>query len=349
MSQTLISYQGKKTYYNNTDAGNQFLITKANTIYINWNANILFSGMNNLTNWSFLNYLNFSYVTHGNGMFSNCRYLNNFPDTIDFSNLNNGTYAFANCSNLNQAFSFPNLNNGRSMFSGCTNFNSIVTCGENLICTAGMFSGCTNFNQPFSFGNNVTLVTSMFSGCTNFNQPITLPNNINGDVYGGCTSMFSGCTNFNQPITIPYNVQSCWSMFSNCQNFNQPVTFSNNYNANMNCMYMFNCCKNYNQRITYLPKKVNRFSYMFQSALLPNMSYDFYAYHVPAGTYYVNMFSGKNDTTRINLHARSFGFNNTNYKYSLIGKNITWTTNASNNCQYNTFYNIYLYNDFQET
>jgi hypothetical protein len=60
-------------------------------------------------------------------------------------------------------------------------------------------------------------------------------------------------------------------------------------------------------------------------------------------------FGLKNNSRRINVHVPAGSTTNTVASYnntnSIVGKNITWTTNTSNKCYYNTAYNIYIYYD----
>jgi hypothetical protein len=60
-----------------------------------------------------------------------------------------------------------------------------------------------------------------------------------------------------------------------------------------------------------------------------------------------NCFKGRNTSNRLNIYVHSGTTSNTSLKTtnnkSLFGATVTWTTDSTNNCYYNTSYNTYVY------
>ncbi|MBQ2013043.1 MAG: leucine-rich repeat protein, partial [Bacteroidaceae bacterium] len=60
-----------------------------------------------------------------------------------------------------------------------------------------------------------------------------------------------------------------------------------------------------------------------------------------------NCFYNRSSDNRLNIYVHAGTITNTRIRYtnssSLVGTTITWTTDATNNCSYNTAYNLYIY------
>jgi len=61
-----------------------------------------------------------------------------------------------------------------------------------------------------------------------------------------------------------------------------------------------------------------------------------------------NCFYNRNTSNRLNIYVYAGTTTNSTVRQttsttSLTGKAITWTTDATNNCSYNTTYNLYIY------
>ena len=111
MANTLISYQGTPTYLNNDDATTPYLATNASIIYLNADCSNMFNNCRNITNWEFLNNLNWKYITDCYSMFRSCY---NFNQPINIpNNVNNCVNMFSNCPNMYSVVKLPNkFNNG---------------------------------------------------------------------------------------------------------------------------------------------------------------------------------------------------------------------------------------------
>ena len=72
-----------------------------------------------------------------------------------------------------------------------------------------------------------------------------------------------------------------------------------------------------------------------------NIHGDAYLYNV---TNVCNCFYGRNTSNRLNIYTyKPTTFTNYTNAMSVVGATITWTADSTNNCWYNTQYNIYVY------
>lgn len=97
---------------------------------------------------------------------------------IDFSNITDTSYMFANCKNLTsitEMYNLPteNVTDMEGMFKNCTGFNSLDLSHmdwSSVTNTSHMFDGCTNVSwiNMYSFnGFNITNSEGMFDNCPN--------------------------------------------------------------------------------------------------------------------------------------------------------------------------------------
>lgn len=130
---------------------------------------------------------------------------------------------------------------------------------------------------------------------------------------------FNRCYNFNQPMVFPNSISTLDNVFEHCWNYNQPTTFGSQTLSLNNAFYN---CKNMAQNITILSNRVQ---------------------------YICGFLNSKNNSKRVNIiipagNTTETTFRNTSAQYSVTSTSISWTNDASNNCFYNTKYNIYIYN-----
>lgn len=167
-----------------------------------------------------------------------------------------------------------------------------------------------------------------FSNNTIFNDEVTI-----GDRVFSCNFMFLSCTNFNQNVNIPDNVKYCRGMFSGCTNFNQNVIIPENVS---DCVHMFNGCTNFTNKNIILPANVGNCIGMFIH--IPNLSINLYVNGTNKLNFIFSYYSN-GAMARKNIFCSDF-----NIAYNVLGWDIGWT-NATN-CKYNTYYNIYIYNNY---
>lgn len=243
------------------------------------------------------------------------------------------------------------------MFKDCNSLNAPITMNENMVVNYAdmMFSECTNYNQPTVFPHSVEYMRYVFTNCTNLNAPITLP------TYQGCdfADMFQGCVNFNQPITLPeYGMFD--NMFNGCDGFNQPLRIP----EGGSCYQMLANCNSFNSPVVF-EGVASQMEEMFN----PNMSAPVYimnaeALDLQSGTFpnstfniteiyllgYVNSDSLKfpyDYGKRINVYTDDNSI--ANMATIIDGDYLDFQTNAANNCTYNTYYNLYFYNNWDGT
>lgn len=273
------------------------------------------------------------------------------------------------------------------MFSGLNNFNSPVTIPDSVTDTSEMFSGCPNFNAPITMGANMNAyvyMANMFNGCANYNQPTVFPKgeltyalaectNFNSEVVlspiSNCYSLFYNCVSYNRPITLPE--YSCFeSMFDKCNNFNQPLGIPNG----SDCTSMLLNCNSFNSPVVFkgsLDNSVNSVSNMFGASMtapiyIMNANLLFgedggqllYANELISDIY----LTGYTDSClsipddygrRVNIYTDDNSIANmTNVIMNPSNWNyvpLTYQTDAANNCQYNSQYNLYIYNTWDGT
>ena len=155
--------------------------------------------------------LNLSNLKFGSSMFSNVNI--NFP-VGTLNNLAVGEEMFHN-SNFNQTLNLSNLYQGTGMFSFCHEFNSPIGNLDNLVSGCQMFYECESFDQPIGtlpklYGN----CSYMFANCRNFNQPLGVIGSTSG--YFKLTNFLENCQSYNQDMYFGKFAARLDGMFSGC-------------------------------------------------------------------------------------------------------------------------------------
>lgn len=188
----------------------------------------------------------------------------------------------------------------------------------------------------------------------NYDNMVIVHDKTNGDyAFGNCAwqtgyipsaeKMFASNSLFNNSITIGNNVKNCYQMLYQCRTFNSPINIGKNVN---NVIQMCYYCDNFNQSPLIFPNYINNF---YQT-----MSYctNFQGNIYVENTYVANvkyMLQETNVAKRKNIYCTNLDcFRQTSSSYSITGTSMRWYSDPSNNCYYNTTYNIYLYNYLPE-
>ena len=197
-----------------------------------------------------------------------------------------------------------------------SSFNAPVTIGNNVTDCSEMLYRCYSFNQSVNISDSVTNCQNMLRNCSNFNAPITIGNNV-----ATCANMLTGCTNYNLPITIPYGVTNCSYMLYSDTSFNHPVIVPA---SATNCVAMLISCNSFGSDVY--------FEHTSYTPMLAN-----------------SMFDSTNKSLRKNIHfhpSMNNVFNVTSYRNTIVSDSISWTDMEDGNGFYNTYYNIYCYNNY---
>lgn len=236
MSNTIISYNGEKAYYNNDNAQAPFLYTKAtNNIYLNSNC-YNFCYDTHLPNYNFMQQLNTSLISQAALMFDNCE---NFNEELRLPNATNCYRMLCNCYTFNKNIIIDNASQLFRMLSGANNYNCELFLPATATNVSNVLNACTRFNNNVVFGgNNIVDASEMMKGCEAFNREINIPDGV-----ANCYQMFRNCYKLNVIINTPANLQNAQEMFSNCYNLKEPVNIRKSDNV-VDCAYMFAHCQN---------------------------------------------------------------------------------------------------------
>ncbi len=176
-----------------------------------------------------------SWTSLGQAFYGCTNLVINAIDIPDFSNMNNLSSAFEDCSNLGNgtslnwnSWNISNVINMTKAFKGATNFNKDISSWSvsKVFNMSYIFRDAVAFNNDLSNWNveNVTNMSFMFDGATSFNQNI---GNWNVGKVSNMSYMFDGAISFNQNID-GWNVEKV----SNMVNMFRNVTLSTtNYDA----------------------------------------------------------------------------------------------------------------------
>ena len=259
------------------------------------------------------------------------------PDGIQITG-NSLHDAFNNMKNIKNV-KIPNtITNISNTYKKCANLTGIPVCGPNVVNMSWTYQGCTNLTGNPVCGDNVTNMICTYQECTNLTgSPVCGPKVTN--MY----STYSNCTNLTGNPVCGDNVTSMGYTYDNCTNLTgNPVC-----GPRVTSMaYTYYNCTN----LTGSPVCGPRVIYMNNTY---RNCYNIY------GNMYVyslniinvsNCFNGRNTSNRLNIyvHNKSKSYNtlmNTHRYYSIVGANISWTSDYTpgKECKYNTQYNIYIY------
>lgn len=289
-------------------------------------------------------------------MFRNALFFNS-PITIA-NTVTNMSYAFYACNNFNQPVNIPaKVTNLAYAFYACNSLNKPVSISNRVTNMCYAFGQCKIFNQPITISGSVRDASCTFYQCYNFNQPVTIENGVTA-----LHETFYVANTFNQPVTIPDSVQTMRNTFASCRGLNQPVIIGNGVTN----MYMaFNGCWIFNQPVT-IPNSVSNMCYAFSNCYnlrgpvtigsgATNLGYTFtYCNNISditiLSTKVTNVRSlvqNKWNNVRLNITVPAGSTTNTtiarNDATSVTGAIMYWTTDAANNCIYDSSRNIYIY------
>ena len=282
-------------------------------------------------------------------------------DVSDASNLfNNNQTTFEQYSVIRFG---DNVTNMCRTFNNCRNFNRPVIIGNNVTDLSYTFSSAQKFNQPITIPNSVTDMSYTFNRASSFNQPITIPNSVTNMSY-----IFNGVDSFNHPITIPNSVKNMAGTFSNTYFFNHPITIPNGVE---NISNIFSYARRFNQPIT-IPNSVKDASKAFMGCYNFNRSITISdnvenminllrgCERFSSNIYFNNsstitnsfkitdMFSGCNELLKKSIYCNNAApfIKYTYDSWSIVGGDVTWDALSDGNGYYNTYYNVYIYNNW---
>lgn len=335
-------------------------------VYINHNG-LLYSFFNNSQIQNIEIHEDVRYVNNSMArLFNGC---GNFNSHVSIpQGVTNIMNLFTYCYKFNQPVHIPNsVISMVNAFSGCNRFNQPITIPNSVTSVYGALYGCTNFNQPVEIPNSVITASQMFYSCSNFNQPVTIPNSVNNIM-----EMFRSCSKLNKPITfeeadtINYGTHGLYETFASCYNFNQPVVIPDFIVGEMNNTFAY--CNRLNSPIV-IGNGINGMlnAFLNCSALrcdviigtgVKSLTRAFYNAHIGGNirilsknvaTFNYAFWSGLAATknTRINIFVPAGSTTNSvifqNGTYLRQSGNLSWATNANNNCKYNAAWNVYIY------
>ncbi len=219
------------------------LQTPADKLYMNHNAQGMFSRLEVLEDITGIEYLSSEYTTNMISLFNECRALK----AIDLSHLNMSREKsmggmFSGCASLT-SLDLSGMDTSRETsfaywFSGCTSLRSITfgssfstASAQSMFC---MFANCTALESIDLSGfdtSNVTSIESMFTGCASLTA-IDI-SSFDGSEVLRSSGMFEGCTNLQSldlsTFITPKN-SDMNHMFADCSSLTS-ITFGANYDT----------------------------------------------------------------------------------------------------------------------
>ena len=177
----------------------------------------------------------------------------------------------------------------------------------------GTYYDCYNLTGSPVCGNNVTDMSWAYTGCSSLTGSPICGGNVTGML-----ETYADCSNLTGNPVCGNNVTNMYDTYGNCFN----LTGSPICGINVTNMYY-----------TYFDCSNLASNGYFYSNNISNMHNCFWNW---PNTRYLNLYLPANSTSLTTAL--------TNNTSSLVGANITWTDDlATNNCYYNTQYNIYIY------
>jgi hypothetical protein len=182
-------------------------------------------------------------------------------------------------------------------------------CGDKVTDMSFTYQYCWNLTTP-ACGPNVTNMSYTYHNCSNLTTAICGPN---------VTSMWGtyyNCTNLTTAVCGP-NVTDMRYAYSNCRNLTTAVCGNN---------------------VSYIDNTYRNCTNIRGNAY-------FYSNNISS---VCNCFNGRSTSNRLNIYVHAGSTSNTRLRYSnalsIFGASaVTWSTNSTNNCFYNTRRNVYVY------
>jgi hypothetical protein len=191
-------------------------------------------------------------------------------------------------------------------------------CGNSVTNMYCAYANCINLTGMPICGDSVEDFRGAYLNCSKLNGSPICGNNVTTMGYISSNNHFgaySNCTNLMGAPVCGNKVQSMVSAYYNCYRLNGPPACGISV-TNMNNAYR----------------------------LCPNIYGNAYFYSRNVSDV-ANCFTGRNRYNKLNIYCYE---NSTTYytlcrnnTYSVLGINMSWSNNGI--CQYNTYYNIYIY------
>ena len=256
----------------------------------NCNLSYMFYNCNNLKEFNYINYYNYSYLVNDTmGMFYNCSslitfsfdnlYMNNYSSDWNCENYykRNMSYMFYNCQSLKNISCLKTINyisDMRDMFYSCISLTSINldnfnTTNSLYVNLSYMFYNCHNLSSFYLTTNlYVNDMNNMFNNCTSLEEIDFNSIKSSSKYYINVSRLFYNCIKLNKTKTRFYlfYISDTREMFFNCtllKNFydekqNTIYINSNGNNNIVNMSKMFYNCTNL-EKITIQPSNSEKY------------------------------------------------------------------------------------------
>lgn len=198
------------------------------------------------------------------------------------------------------------------IFYNCSNLIGSPKCSNFVVNMAQAYGNCQRLSGSPVCGDNVVNMHRAYDRCFELTgSPVCGDNVIDMDF------AYSSCKKLSGSPVCGNNVTSMVDTYYGCFNLTGSPVCGNNVT---NMCYTYSSCFNLTGN-----------GYLYSSSINNAQG----------------CFLGKNNSTQLNIYFPINSTTNTTMHISdsksLVGGPITWTTDAANNCSYNTQYNIYLY------
>ena len=319
-------------------------------------------------------------ITNMSSAYEYCYNLTGSP--VCGNNVTNMAYTYNNCKNLTGSpVCGDNVTDMTYAYYNCINLTGSPVCGEKVTTLACAYLSCRNITGSPVCGNNVTNMSRAYECCYNLTGSPACGENVTSmySTYRECTKMtgspvcgenvtsmsraYETCYNLTGSPVCGNNVTNMSSAYYSCSRITgSPVCgekVTNMSNAYFRCSNLTGspvCGDNVTNMVNTYSNCYNLTGSPVCGNKVIDMSYAYYYCRNLTGSMYChnenivsfhNCFYGRNNYNRINVYVP---INSTTNKSilvsdsnSIIGNSITWTSNVSNKCYYNTSYNVYVY------
>lgn len=213
--------------------------------------------------------------------FSGCSNINliNSIDIPDLSNVEDMSYMFHNCTNMNRFMNNWNVSNVRWMrgtFSGARNFGSQLHNWDvsNVIDMTSMFEDASRFNRELSWNtSSLREMSYMFAGASSFNGDISTFNVSGVQVFDG---LFQNAIAFDKDLSewVLGDPISMHNMFSGALKFNQDLS-AWNFGSVTDMSHMFENAVAFDQDLGgWDISSAENMSYMLSGSNLSDCNYE---------------------------------------------------------------------------
>ena len=256
------------------------------------------------------------------------------------NSVNSLNSTFQNCLSLNMSpWCGNNVTDMRNAYYNCSNLTGSPICGPNVMKMQWAYYNCANLTGNPVCGENVTSMYSTYENCVNLTGSPVCGENVTGMSYA-----YENCVNLTGSPVCGENVTNMRNAYRNCINLTGSPVCGNNV-TNMKRTYdgcsNLTGCPICGPNVTSMEDTYNgcinlSCNAYFYSKYLNGIRNCFYIRNTSAP---LRVYVPMNSKTFHTVYHR-----NIYSDYSLIGREITWTDDMlTNNCYYNTTYNLYLY------